>query len=127
MNRRLRTMERLPPMELAIMHILWDRGPSTVQDVQARLQGDPAYTTVQTILNTMARKGRTKRTLKGKAYVYQAILSRDAAMRSAVRDLIERTFQGSVDGLLMSLVNDEKIDKETIQRLNQLLETGGAE
>jgi predicted transcriptional regulator len=46
---------QLPPMELAIMNILWDRGPATVQEVHAQLKGKSAYTTVQTILNTMVK------------------------------------------------------------------------
>jgi len=121
MDRRKRAAEQLPPMELAIMHVLWDNGPSTVQAVQARLDGNPAYTTVQTILNTMEKKGRTKRKLDGKAYVYQAVLARDKALGNAVRDLIQRTFQGSVEGLLMNLVRTEQIDEATLQRLERLL------
>ena len=121
MNRKKRATEQLPPMELAIMHVLWENGPSTVQEVQARLDGSPAYTTVQTILNTMEKKGRTKRKLDGKAYVYRAALSRDVALGSAVRDLIQRTFQGSVEGLLMNLVTTEQIDEQTLRRLHRLL------
>lgn len=121
MDRKKQASEQLPPMELAIMHVLWDNGPSTVQEVQTHLEGDPAYTTVQTILNTMEKKGRTKRQLRGKAYVYRASLSRDVALASAVRDLIQRTFQGSVEGLLMNLVKTEQVDARTLRRLNRLL------
>jgi predicted transcriptional regulator len=106
-------------MELAIMNILWDHGPSTVQEVQARLTGEPAYTTVQTILNTMEKKGRTKRVLKGKAYVYRASLSRDVAMGSALKDLIDRMFGGSAENLLMNLLKTEKLDEATFQRLRR--------
>jgi BlaI family transcriptional regulator, penicillinase repressor len=113
--------EQLPPMELAIMQVLWERGPSTVQEVQAQLEGEPAYTTVQTILNIMAQKGRTKRTLNGKAYVYRAALSRELAMGSAVQDLVERMFGGSVESLLMNLTKPEKVDAETWARLRQAI------
>jgi predicted transcriptional regulator len=113
--------EQLPPMELAIMHVLWEQGPSTVQAVQAQLEGEPAYTTVQTILNIMVQKGRAKRTLRGKAYVYRAALSRDLAMGSAVQDLVERMFGGSVEGLLMNLVKQEKVDQKTWARLRRAI------
>jgi len=113
--------EQLPPMELAIMQVLWERGPSTVQEVQAQLEGEPAYTTVQTILNIMAQKGRTKRTLNGKAYVYRAALSRELAMGSAVQDLVERMFGGSVESLLMNLTKPEKVDAETWARLRRAI------
>jgi BlaI family transcriptional regulator, penicillinase repressor len=113
--------EQLPPMELAIMHVLWERGPSTVQEVQAELAGEPAYTTVQTILNIMAQKGRTKRTLRGKAYVYRAALSRELARGSAVQDLVERMFGGSVESLLMNLTKPETVDAETWARLRRAI------
>jgi BlaI family penicillinase repressor len=106
-------------MELAILHVLWEAGPSTVQEVQQRLAGEPAYTTVQTIMNTMEKKGRTKRTLKGKAFIYRASVSRDAAQGGFVRDVVERVFRGSVEGLLMNLVKTRQLDDKTLERLKQ--------
>ena len=97
--KRKKPSEQIPPMELAILNILWDNGPSSVQEVQAKLAGKSAYTTVQTTLNTMEKKGRTKRTLQGRAYVYRAAISREIAMKSAVRDLVDRMFSGSVESL----------------------------
>ena len=113
--------QQIPPMELAIMHVLWENGPSTVQQVQERLEGEPAYTTVQTIMNTMEKKGRTKRTLKGKAFVYRASLNRDVAAGGAVRDLVNRVFKGSVEGLLMNLIKTEQVDENTLERLKRLI------
>jgi predicted transcriptional regulator len=118
---KAKASDQLPPMELAIMHVLWDKGPSTVQEVQAQLEGDPAYTTVQTILNVMVQKGRSKRTLRGKAYVYRAALSQELAMGSAVQHLVERMFGGSVESLLMNLVKQEKLDQKTWARLKQAI------
>ena len=112
---------QLPPMELAIMHVLWEKGPSTVQQVQACLEGEPAYTTVQTIMNTMAHKKRVGRTLKGRAFVYRATLAQDAAMGGAVEDFIRRVFRGSVEGLLMNLLKTERVDAETLDRLRKLV------
>jgi BlaI family transcriptional regulator, penicillinase repressor len=89
--------------------------------VQAELAGEPAYTTVQTILNIMAQKGRTKRTLRGKAYVYRAALSRELARGSAVQDLVERMFGGSVESLLMNLTKPETVDAETWARLRRAI------
>ncbi len=116
--------EQLPPMELAIMQVLWERGPSTVQEVQAQMEGEPAYTTVQTILNIMLKKGRTKRALesaRGKAYVYRAALSQELAMGSAVEDLVERMFGGRMDALLMNLVESEKVGEDTLAKLKKAI------
>lgn len=126
MSEKRQAREQLPPMELAIMHVLWTNGPSTVQEVQAHLEGEPAYTTVQTILNTMEKKGRTRRKLKGKAYVYRPILAREKAQGTALRDLIQRVFHGSVEGLLMTLVKTEQIDEETLKRLEHMVTGEGA-
>src|ERR1700761_7046334 len=108
-------------MELAIMHVLWDSGPCTVQEVQEQLGGKDAYTTVQTILNTMESKGRTSRKLIGRAYVYSATLARETALGSAVRDLVDRTFKGSVEGLLMNLVQTQQLDGALLRRLEKMV------
>lgn len=118
-----KTGAALTPLELRIMRVLWEHGPSTVQAVQERLPGEPlAYTTVQTMLNVLHRKGKVKRALKGKAYVYQALLSRKKANRQAVGDLIDRLFGGSVEGLVMNLVQTRRLKPEKLERLRALIE-----
>lgn len=117
--RKKRTGEQIPPMELAILHVLWEIGPSTVQQVQDRLEGEPAYTTVQTIMNTMEQKGRTKRALRGKAFVYRAAVDQESAQGGVVRDLVERVFRGSVEGLLVNLVKTRQVDRATLERLKK--------
>ena len=119
--KRNKPSEQIPPMELAIMHVLWDNGPLNVQEVQAKLSGHSAYTTVQTTLNTMEKKGRTKRTLQGRAYVYRAAVSKELAMSSAVRDLVDRMFSGSVEGLMMNLLKSEQVDENKFDALRKMI------
>jgi BlaI family penicillinase repressor len=114
---------QLTPLELRIMQVLWENGASTVQAVQERLPGESlAYTTVQTMLNVLQRKGRVKRRLLGKAYEYRAVLSRERALRDAAGDLLDRMFGGSVDALLMSLVKSRQIDAEKLAKLQRLID-----
>ena len=113
---------QLTRLELQIMQVLWENGAGTVQAVQQKLSGEPAYTTVQTMLNILQRKGKVKRKLVGKAYEYRAVLSRDRALREAAGDLIERVFGGSVDALLMSLVKNQQVDKATLAKLEALID-----
>ncbi len=117
-----RKKERLTPLELEIMHILWDTGPANVQTVQQQLPRELAYTTVQTMLNILHRKGKVKRTLKERAYFYRPAVSRSQVVRSAVSDLVEHLFGGSVESLVMSLVETKHLDAEKLTRLNQLLQ-----
>ncbi len=117
MPRRKRT-EQLTPLELEIMNVLWDIGAATVQSVQQRVTGGLAYTTVQTMLNVLVRKGRAKRTLTGRAYRYRATITREKAMGQTLKDVVQRIFGGSAEALVMNLVETKQLTPETLRRLN---------
>jgi predicted transcriptional regulator len=114
----------LTPLELEIMKVLWDSGPATVQAVQAKLPGEPrlAYTTVQTMLNVLHRKNKVARTLKGRAYEYAPLVSREMAARTTLRDVMTRFFGGSAESLVMSLVASRDLKPEKLAKLKRLVE-----
>ena len=114
---------QLTPLELQIMKVLWEAGPSNVQSVQERLASSTklAYTTVQTMLNVLHRKGRVKRILRGRAYEYEALLTQERAANHAIRDMVDRLFGGSVDALLMSLVRDKQLPPKKREKLEKLI------
>lgn len=116
--------QQLTPLELQIMNVLWDIGPANVQAVQEKLSGSQklAYTTVQTMLNVLHRKGKVRRTLRGRAFDYAPLLTREKAASNAIGDMIDRLFSGSVDGLLMSLVKSKQLDPKKLERLTRLVE-----
>jgi BlaI family transcriptional regulator, penicillinase repressor len=116
-----RKTERLTPLELEIMEVLWETGAANVQTVQQRLKRELAYTTVQTMLNILHRKGKVKRALKDRAYFYKPAVSRRQVVRQAVNDLVEHLFGGSVENLVMSLVETNHLTPEKLTRLNELL------
>ena len=118
----LKKRERLTPLELEIMQVLWETGPANVQTVQQRLGRELAYTTVQTMLNVLHRKSKVKRTLKDKAYFYRPAVSRSQATGHAVGDLIDRMFGGSAESLVMSLVETRHLTPEKLAQLQKLLE-----
>ena len=123
MPRRKNTDPPLTPLELEIMTVLWETGPAGVQTVQANLKGrDLAYTTVQTMLNVLHRKGRVKRQLKDRAYLYRPVLSRQKAVTQAVGDVLDRFFGGSADSLVLSLVETRHLTPEKLARIQKLLE-----
>ena len=122
MPRRKSPEQTLTPLELEIMNVLWESGPANVQTVQALIQGrDLAYTTVQTMLNVLHRKGKVKRRLKDRAYLYQPILSRKKAVTQAVGDMLDRFFAGSADSLVLSLVETRHLTPEKLARIQQLI------
>jgi predicted transcriptional regulator len=109
------------------MRVLWDGGAGNVQKVLQGLTGEPqlAYTTVQTTLNVLERKGRVKRKLVGRAYEYSAIVSQEAADSHAIKDVLQKVFRGSVDDLLLSLVRSKDLDARKLAELQARLQTGG--
>jgi len=115
----------LTKLELQIMQVIWRLGPSNVSAVQEALAQDLAYTTVQTMLNILDRKGKLKRRREGRAFVYSATVSEAKASTHAVRDLIDRMFGGSSEDLVMSLLKSRQIDVKKIAELSKRLEAEG--
>jgi len=112
----------LTKLELQIMQVIWKQGASTVTAVQEALPQDLAYTTVQTMLNILHRKGKLKRELHGRAFAYIATVTEAKASTHAVRDLVDRMFGGSSEELVMSLIKSRQIDPKKIAELTRRLE-----
>jgi BlaI family penicillinase repressor len=113
----------LTPVELEIMKVLWESGAASVQEVQQRVESSRpmAYTSVQTMLNILVRKGKAKRTLVDRSYRYRAAVSREKAAGHSLRDIVQRVFGGSAEALVMSLVESKQLTPETLKRLNEMM------
>jgi BlaI family penicillinase repressor len=109
----------LTRLELKIMQVIWRLGSGTVSAVQAKLDPPLAYTTVQTMLNILERKGKLKRQLEGRAYVYSARVSEKKVLGQGLRDLIDRMFGGSSEELVMSLLKNRQIDAKKLAELTE--------
>jgi len=112
-----KTKQTLTPLELEIMQVLWENGASTVSEVIPQLKAELAYTTVQTMLMVLLRKGKVKRTQEGRAFRYRPVVSRERASGSAVEDLVRRMFGGSAEALLMAMVDTRQISAKELERL----------
>jgi predicted transcriptional regulator len=112
---------QLTPLELEIMQILWETGQSNVQVVQHKLKRELAYTTVQTMLNVLHRKGKVKRILKDRAYFYSATVSERKIIKQSLGDMINRLFGGSAESLVMSLVETKQLTPEKLAELHNLI------
>jgi BlaI family transcriptional regulator, penicillinase repressor len=113
--------QTLTPLELEIMQVLWEVGPSTVSEVQPRLKAELAYTTVQTMLNVLLRKGKVARVQEGRAFRYRPAVSRERATGSALSDLVKRMFGGSSEALLMAMVDTRQITAGELARVAERL------
>jgi predicted transcriptional regulator len=111
----------LTDREADVMQVLWDHGPSVVNQVKERLHDELAYTTVLTILRTLEQKGYVKHEEEGRVHRYSAAVKEEAARKSALQHLTGKLFKGSSELLFTHLVADRKLSKDQIQRMRDML------
>ena len=112
------------PGELAILQVLWQRGPSTVRDVHAALdrRRPTGYTTVLKLLQIMTEKGLVARDEKSRAHVYQPRLPRAQTQKRLVADLLDRAFAGSAAQLVMQALSARRASPQELAQIRRLLE-----
>ena len=115
-------MVQFTDRELDVMTVLWERGPSTVAEVQAELDDRLAYTTVLTVLRLLEEKGHVAHSEEGRAHRFHPLVERDQAGKSALRRITDRLFSGSPELLLTRLVEDETLSAEELERMRELLD-----
>ncbi len=112
----------LADREAELMEVLWDKGPSTVAEVRKHLKVKLAYNTVLSILRTLETKGYVGHEEEGRAHRYVARVEREAARRSALLQLCNKLFNGSVELLMTSAVSDRGLSEQEIRRIRAVLD-----
>ena len=109
--------------ELAILGVLWQRGPSTVRQVHEALNAvkRTGYTTVLKFMQIMTEKGLVSRDEAPYAHIYEARLSQARAQRTLVADLLDRVFQGSLSGLVLQALATRKSTPEELSEIREIL------
>ena len=109
----------LTEAELRLMKILWRRGESAVTDLVAAMpEGEQlAYNSVLTTIRILEQKGYVEHRQEGRAFVYRPCVAEEEASRSEVKHLMSRFFGNSRERLLLSLLGDDEISAEELQRL----------
>ena len=110
--------------ELAILRVLWTRGPSTVRHVNEALSGDSreiGYTTTLKLMQIMAEKGLVTRDESARTHVYAARWSQDLTQRQLVSDLMDRAFGGSAKALVMQALSAQPASTEEIDEIRRLI------
>ena len=111
-------------MELAILRVLWERGPATVREVHEVLDSSKAtgYTTVLKLLQIMTAKGMVIRNEDERAHVYEARLPAESTKRQLVSDLVQRAFSGSASQLMMHALSGKKTSPAEIEEIRRMLD-----
>jgi predicted transcriptional regulator len=110
--------------ELAILKVLWQRGPSTVRDVHQALSSSQAsgYTTVLKLLQIMIEKGLVVRDESERAHVYAAKLSEGRTQRQLLGDLVDRAFGGSSAKLVLHALSERAASTNELREIRALLD-----
>jgi BlaI family transcriptional regulator, penicillinase repressor len=109
--------------ELAILRVLWERGPSTVRQVHDVLSANRefAYTTTLKLLQLMTEKGVAVREENGRVHLYRAAVAQEETQRHLIRDLVDRAFGGSPSRLVMQALAATPASAEELREIRRLL------
>lgn len=113
----------LPDAQLEIMKIVWDRGETTAGEVWKAIASTRpvARNTILTLMTRLAEKGWLRQTLHGNVHRYSAAVGRESALNGMARRLVQTAFEGSVEGLLMSLLKGG-LSRDEAQRIRAMLD-----
>ena len=115
---------KLTEAEWQIMNALWSGSPATARQIADRLNNEVnwAYTTIKTMLTRLSDKNAVKEAKKGNVSVYEPVLSRQAARRSALKGLVNQAFDGAFGPLMHFLLEDQKLSENQKEELMKVLE-----
>jgi predicted transcriptional regulator len=110
--------------ELAILRVLWERGPSTVRHVHEALSGtrETGYTTTLKLMQIMADKGLVQRDEAARTHIYSAVAGEEQTQRQLVKDLVDRAFGGSAATLVLRALSAEGTSDAELRELRQLID-----
>jgi BlaI family transcriptional regulator, penicillinase repressor len=109
--------------ELEILHVLWERGPSTVREVHEILNEKRpiGYTSVLKLMQIMTAKGTVRRNEQQRAHVYEAVQPAENTKRQLALDVLQRVFDGSASDLMMHALAGRKASRGELEELRRLL------
>ena len=108
--------------ELAILRVLWARGPSTVREVAREMGRESAYTTILKLLQIMTEKSLVRRDESPRTHVYEAAWTEGQTQQQLIRDLLERVFDGSAATLVMQALAAKKTSRKELAEIRKLLD-----
>lgn len=110
--------------ELAILRVLWDRGPSTVREVHTALSEarDTGYTTVLKLMQIMAEKGLVTRDERARSHVYEAAQAKAPTQGRMLSDLLQKAFDGKAHELVSRALETAPADEAELDTLQALID-----
>lgn len=124
MNDRVSELPTLSEAQLEVMNVLWDRGEATLGETWSQLNAKRplARNTVQTLLSRLVDKGWVTYRSEGTGFIYRASRERQTATSQILQRVLKFAFQGSTEGLMMSLLQDARVSADEARRLKELID-----
>lgn len=119
-----RPQPRPTDAELAILRVLWERGPSTVRQVHEAFAGtrDTGYTTTLKLMQIMADKGLVVRNETARTHVYSAVAGETQTQKQLIKDLVDRAFGGSAAALVLRALADDQTSDDERREIRKLID-----
>jgi len=115
-------VKALGSLEERMMAVLWAGDPMMVREVRAKLNDEPAYTTVMTTLDRLYKKGLLSRERDGTAFVYRPAMTRDQFHRSLVENTVGGLLEKSAGPVLAAFVDTAaELDENNLRKLEELI------
>ncbi len=108
--------------EVAILRVLWSRGPSTVREVARAMGREAAYTTVLKLMQNMTEKRLVRRDVSSRTHVYAPASTEEQTQKQLVTDLLERVFDGSASKLVMQALAAAKTSPKELAEIRKLVD-----
>jgi BlaI family transcriptional regulator, penicillinase repressor len=112
----------LGELEREVMQLVWAEGEVTAEAIRERLARKPKESTVRTVLRRLEEKGYVTHTVDGRTYVFSATQARPQVAARAVKQIVDWLCNGSVDEVLVGMVDARMLDRKTLQRLAKRIE-----
>ena len=119
----------LTPLELKVMHILWRLKKAFVKEIIEEWPDDeaPAYNTVSTIVTILKKKEFVSHEAFGRSYQYFPLISKAQYQKRHINSVLNNVFSGSLNGLVSTLLDKEKLSDEELDSLKKLIQDSEAE
>ena len=116
--------DELGSLQRAVMEVVWEKGEASVSDVRRALGRSKrsAYTTVLTVLQKLEKAGWVKHRSEGRTYIYSAKRSREDEGARSLKGYLDRVFQGDPLVLFEHLMDDYRLDDETLTALRKMID-----
>ena len=111
-------------LELALLKVLWQAAPQTVESVRAALAAggrELTYSSVITMLNIMVRKKYLKRIKRGRAFEFTPLVEEQGIHRRMLDDLVNRVFDGSAQAVMLELLQTSDVNADELNAIKRLI------